>query len=455
MRSARVRPLLPRILADLGDAQSLSAAVSEPENAVPLSSNLPVSSLAQDSVDAAALQAAATVMDRTGSLPPVRSDPRRIAAAYSSERWFRIDDVTPSAWAPLSGFWAASDGWVRTHGNYPHHAERLRTALGLQVDAGADELRERAARSSAAEIADTVTNAGGIAVVVARPNERAARAAATRALVESELVGGGEPRSWHDGGTALGGIRVLDLTRVIAGPVATRTLGLFGADVLRIDSPGLPEIGWQHLDTGAGKRSALLDLADSSDRLRFEDILADADVVVLGYRPAAVERLGLSPAAIAARHPGIVIGRLTAWGFSGSDAQRRGFDSIVQAASGISWIESADGITPGALPAQALDHSAGYLLAAGIMSRLRRQRAEGGSHAVSVSLSRVASELVTLPRIPRAEGDPGLADQTQEFATEAGLVRSVRPAPRYDGSPDAFAAGPHPWGTDRAEWLPR
>ncbi|MEL4320159.1 CoA transferase [Leifsonia sp. YIM 134122] len=455
MRPARVRPLLPRILADLGDAQSLSAAVSEPESAIPLPSNLPVGSLAQDSVDAAALEAAAIMQDRTGSLPRVLSDPRRIAAAYSSERWFRIDGVTPSAWAPLSGFWAASDGWVRTHGNYPHHAERLRASLGLHVDAGADELRERVAQSSAAEIADAVTNAEGIAVVVGGRNDRVASTAARRPLVESEVIAGGERRAWDDGGAALGGIRVLDLTRVIAGPVATRTLGLFGADVLRIDSPGLPEIGWQHLDTGAGKRSALLDLAAASDRLRFEDLLADADVVVLGYRPASLTELGLAPAAIAARHPGIVIGRLSAWGFSGSDARRRGFDSIVQAASGISWIESADGITPGALPAQALDHSAGYLLAAGIMSRLRRQRAEGGSHLVSVALARVASELLSLPRIPRADADSGLADQVQEFATEAGVVRSVRPAPQFDGSPDAFADGPHPWGTDTAEWLPR
>ncbi|KQX05742.1 MULTISPECIES: CoA transferase [unclassified Leifsonia] len=455
MSPARVRPLLPRILADLGDPPSLLSAVSAPESAVPLASELPVGSLAQDSVDAAALEAAAIVQAKTGALPRVGSHPRRIAASYSSERWFRIDGEAQPAWAPLSGFWAASDGWVRTHGNYPHHAERLRMALGLPSDAGTDELRDRISLAPAAAVAAAITAAGGIAVVVATLDENAVGASAALPLVEGERIGGGEPRGWAEDDLPLSGIRVLDLTRVIAGPVATRTLALFGADVLRIDSARLPEIGWQHLDTGAGKRSALLDLGAAADRRRFDRLLATADVVVLGYRPASLTALGLTPAAMAARHPGVIIGRLSAWGFSGPDAERRGFDSIVQAASGISWIESVDGTTPGALPAQALDHSAGYLLAAGIMSRLRRQRAEGGTHLVSVSLARVASELLTLPRLPRAEADPSLDDQAQEFATGAGLVRSVRPAPWFEGSPDTFPDGPHPWGTDAAEWLPR
>lgn len=454
MSPSRVRPLLPRILADLGDDPSLAAAVVDPENAVPLASHLPIGSLAQDSVDAAALEAAALVLARTGSLPTVGSDPRRIAAAYSSERWFEVDGGTPDAWAPLSGFWKATDGWVRTHGNYPHHAERLRTALGLDPDADAGAMRERVSRSGASEIAGLIRAANGIAVPVGRRTEAAERDA-TRPLLEAVSVGRAPARSWIGGGSPLSGIRVLDLTRVIAGPVATRTLALFGADVLRIDSPGLPEIGWQHLDTGAGKRSALLDLQELDDRHAFDDLLAEADVVVLGYRPEALQRLGLAPAAIAARHPGIVIGRLSAWGFDGADAGRRGFDSIVQAASGISWIESVDGTAPGALPAQALDHSAGYLLAAGIMSRVRRQRAEGGSHLVSVSLARVAAELLTLPDDAGAESDLGLGDQTQEFATSAGLVRSVGPAPHFDGSPEWFTAGPHPWGTDSAGWLAR
>ncbi|HST65844.1 MAG TPA: CoA transferase, partial [Mycobacteriales bacterium] len=140
--------------------------------------------------------------------------------------------------------------------------------------------------------------------------------------------------------------RVLDLTRVIAGPVATRTLALWGADVLRVDPPGLPEIEWQHLDTGAGKRTTVLDVRSE----RFAALAAEADVLVHGYRPGALD---LDP--ILAANPSLVVASLSAWGAAGPWAGRRGFDSIVQAASGIALIESADAVTPGALPAQALD----------------------------------------------------------------------------------------------------
>src|SRR5829696_4545822 len=123
------------------------------------------------------------------------------------------------------------------------------------------------------------------------------------------------------------GVRVLDLTRVIAGPVAGRTLAALGAEVLRIDPPGLPELPEAHLDTGPGKRTALLDLADGQRR---EALLAGADVLLTGYRPGALDRFELVE-----RHPHLVHVSLSAWGHEGPWAQRRGFDSLVQVASGI------------------------------------------------------------------------------------------------------------------------
>ncbi|WP_298040337.1 CoA transferase [uncultured Microbacterium sp.] len=192
-------------------------------------------------------------------------------------------------------------------------------------------------------------------------------------LVRIERVGDGAPAGRGEqlpsSALPLRGIRVIDLTRVIAGPVSTRTLGSLGADVLRIDPPHMPEPGWQHLDTGHGKRSALLDAHDP----RMPGLLARADVIVLGYRPAALARLGLSPANLAAQHPHLVIAQLSAWG--DEQPERGGFDSLVQAESGIDMIESPDGATPGVLPAQALDHSAGYLLAASVFDALARRRA--------------------------------------------------------------------------------
>ncbi|EPH42811.1 putative CaiB/baiF CoA-transferase family protein C7orf10 like protein [Streptomyces aurantiacus JA 4570] len=176
------------------------------------------------------------------------------------------------------------------------------------------------------------------------------------------------------------GLRVLDLTRVIAGPVATRTLALLGADVLRVDPPHLPELPDQHADTGFGKRSTALDLADRADRRAFEDLLAGADVVVTGYRPGTLDRFGLAPEALAERRPGLVVAQLSAWGTTGPWSGRRGFDSLVQAASGIAVTEGAPD-RPGALPAQALDHGTGHLLAAAVLRSLSERATEGAGGA--------------------------------------------------------------------------
>lgn len=228
---------------------------------------------------------------------------------------------------------------------------------------------------------------------------------------------------------------MLDLTRVIAGPVATRTLGLWGADVLRVDPPGLPEIEWQHQDTGAGKRTTVLDVRSD----RFASLAAAADVLVHGYRPGA---LGLDP--IIAANPSLVVASLSAWGAAGPWAGRRGFDSIVQAASGIAMIESPDGTTPGALPAQALDHSAGYLLAGAVATLLRRRADEGGGWSVSTSLARVAHELLTADRGAQPEsGSYEPATVTHGELTYAGPALHA----------DDFRFPPRPWGADEAAWI--
>lgn len=415
---------------------------------VPLPARLDVAGLAWDAVSAATDEASAI----TGG--PARLDPERIAVAYSSERWIRLDGERPTAFAPLSGFFPAADGWVRTHGNYPHHARALRHALGLEDDAGAAAAASALRQWPAQDASAAITEAGGLCVPVL--SEEPERDAALRetALIATTRLDWSAPQPLPGGpvDAPLRGIRVLDLTRVIAGPVGTRTLALLGADVLRIDAPRLPEIPWQHLDTGHGKRSALLDLADAADRGVFDALLAQADVVALGYRPAALDRLGLSPAAIAERRPGVVVVRHSAWG----DADRRGFDSLVQAASGIAVIESRDaGATPGALPAQALDHSAGYLLAAGAMAALRRRADEGGSWLVETSLRRIAAELLGRPRT--GDPTPQVAIEhprrhLQTFDVDGVMVTTTAPAVAYEGGPRSFAP-PRTWGGDAAAWL--
>jgi crotonobetainyl-CoA:carnitine CoA-transferase CaiB-like acyl-CoA transferase len=245
---------------------------------------------------------------------------------------------------------------------------------------------------------------------------------------------------------------VLDLTRVLAGPVATRTLALLGAQVLRVDPPVPAEIRWVHLDTGHGKRTALLDLRGDGDLERAHRLLADADVLVTGYRPGALEALGLQVP------PGVVHASVDAWGREGPWAHRRGFDSIVQAASGISVVEggeaAAAGGRPGALPAQALDHGSGYLLAAGVIDALLARRADGLGRDVSVALARTAAWLLD-PGVPGGARDPEhppAAVVPPEAATNHGrqpIVTTARPAlPGFDDYVDPA----RPWGTDHAAW---
>ncbi|UWF78706.1 CoA transferase [Microbacterium sp. EF45047] len=368
-----------------------------------------------------------------------------MAAAYRSDRLLTIDGIAPDVWSALSGFWRARDGWIRTHGNYPHHARALRRGLALPADAAAGRTAETIAGLDAEDAVTRITDAGGLAVRVLPEDPARDRELRRRALIPvTRLSTEGPTRQVRtDPALPLAGIRILDLTRVIAGPVCTRTLALLGAEVLRIDPPGLAEPEWQHLDTGHGKRSAIADA-----RAATVDALIDgADVVVLGYRPSGLAAIGLSPDTLAARRPGLVIAQLSAWGEGVPD--RRGFDSLVQAESGIAVIESPDGERPGALPAQALDHSAGYLLAAGVCTALRRRRDEGGTWLVRTSLRRVAAELLGMPRRsepePERPFDPAAHSQAFEVAGRA-VVTAASAIPGF-----AYAA-PRPWGADVPSW---
>ena len=325
--SSPSRDLLDRVLTELGAPWSTRTELLTPPHPVPLPSRLATGDLAWASV--------AAVCAAAGTRPDL--DPDRVALAYRSDRLLTIDGAPPAVWSPYSGFWRTRDGWVRTHGNYAHHARGLLRALEAS---DAAQVRDALAERSRSEAVDAITAAGGLAVTVTPEDpehDESLRRTPLLDIRRSESPAArrrGEPRP---DALPLTGIRVLDLTRVIAGPVCTRTLALLGADVLRIDPPKLPEPVWQHDDTGHGKRTALLDASSTA----MHDLLAEADVVVLGYRPAALERLGLSPDDLAARHPHLVIAQLSAWGADQPD--RAGFDSLVQAESGIALIESADG----------------------------------------------------------------------------------------------------------------
>ncbi|WP_055491563.1 CoA transferase [Streptomyces sp. TP-A0356] len=429
-----------------------------------LPSRLPVREVARACAGACALAAAEWCALRAGlpAVPEVRIDDGAVATAFHSERHLRVDGREPVTFAPLSRFWRTADGWVRTHANYPHHRERLLGALGLAADAPVETVAAVLAERSAAEVEESVYAAGGLAVALRTPEEWAAheqgRAVAAYPLVARERLDTSPPRPLPPlAGEPLlpaAGLRVLDLTRVIAGPVATRTLALLGADVLRIDSPHLPEIPDQHADMDIGKRSTVLDLTAPADRRTFDDLLARAHVVVTGYRPGALDRFGLSPEHLAERRPGLVMAQLSAWGANGPWGGRRGFDSLVQVATGIAATEGSVE-RPGALPAQALDHGTGYLLAAAVLRSLTEQTEEGGTRVVRLALARTAAWLMD-----GAVRDTGRAraayDGPDPWLTETdsalGRLRYALPPVRLAGGPADWARPPGRWGQDPARW---
>ncbi|WP_333738954.1 CoA transferase, partial [Streptomyces sp. IBSBF 2806] len=395
----------------LGGDPALLGRVSAVVHEGALPARLPARDLARACVGACALAGAELGARRAGlaRTPAVRVDDHAVAGAFVSERLLLVDGRAPVLFAPLSRFWRTADGWVRTHANYPHHRERLLHALGLPADADPAAVESVFAECAALDVEDAVYAAGGLAVALRTPAEWAAHAQsaaiAARPLVERGRLDAARARTFAPlGGAPLlpaAGLRVLDLTRVLAGPVATRTLALLGADVLRVDTPRLPELVDQHADTGFGKRSALLDL--TADRRAFEELLAAADVVVTGYRPGALDRFGLSPEALAERRPGLVVAQVSAWGAYGPWSARRGFDSLVQVATGIAVTEGSVE-RPGALPAQALDHGTGYLLAAAVLRALTEQSYEGGSRFVRLALARTAAWLTEGARMGEDEG---------------------------------------------------
>ncbi|MER6029272.1 CoA transferase [Streptomyces sp. NPDC001851] len=446
-----------------GDPAHLARLTTVPREGA-LQARLPVRELARACVGACALAAAELAARRAGlaEVPGVRVDDGAVAAAFHSERHLLVDGRAPAPFAPLSRFWRTADGWVRTHANYPHHQARLLGALGLPADASVEEAAARLAERSALETEEAVYGAGGLAVALRTPKEwrahQQAAEVAARPLVERERPTTAPARVLAPLDPAAApllpaaGLRVLDLTRVLAGPVATRTLALLGADVLRLDAPWLPELPDQHADTGFGKRSATLDLG--TDRDTFEELLKSADVVVTGYRPGALDRFGLSPEALFARRPGLVVAQVSAWGAYGPWGGRRGFDSLVQVATGVAATEGS-AAEPGALPAQALDHGSGYLLAAAVLQALTEQSYDGGGRWVRLSLARTALWLTDGIRPTASTGGApyeGPEAWLAETGSPLGRLRHALPPVSFTGGPADWARPPVPWGSDSARW---
>jgi len=412
-----------------------------------------VTTAASASIAAATLGAAGLLADRNHEpLREVAVDALHAVVAFRSERHVRLlDGGLGGLWDSLAGDYPTADGWIRLHTNYPHHrAAALRV---LDVPAERAAIAAAVAQRSAQELETAVIAAGGVAAALPSRDEWRAHVHGARVaecpLVTLEAGAICPPVALPASERPLAGVRVLDLTRVIAGPVATRFLAAHGADVLRVDAPGFDEIPTIAIDGGFGKHSTALDLRHAEDRDAFERLVSAADVVVHGYRPGALSGLGYSAARLAALRPGLVIGRLSAYGPAGPWALRRGFDSLVQMVSGLAeeGRRAAGETAPVSLPCQALDHASGYLLACGVLIGLRRRQREGRSWRIAVSLARTARWLDDLGRVNAGLDvpEPG-APEVQKYlrvdATPWGRVEHVSCPGAIDGAPPRWEHPP-------------
>ena len=428
-----------------------------------LPSSFRIGTAAQASIAAVGL-AAAELRHRAGApRQTVSVDMRHAAAEFRSEHYLTIDGGAPASFGdPVFGAYRAGDGrFVRLHMNFPHHRGNVLKLLGCSPSRTAIEV----ALSNWEAIAfETEAYERGCVVAAMRsPDEWAthpqAAAVAAAPVVQIEKIGHAPPRLLPKGTRSLSGLRVLDLTRIIAGPVAGRALAAHGADVMRISAPGLPVIDWLAKDTGRGKLSAFADLATPDGRAALRRLIADADIFLQAFRPGSLADRGFGPSEVAALRPGIIYGSLSAYGDVGPWASRRGFDSLVQTATGFNVAEAAAaGVkAPKELPCQALDHATGYLLAFGVLMARIRQASEGGSWLVRVSLAATGRWIWTFGRLENGfscalPSREDVADLLEESRSPFGLMCGVRHAARLCATPAAWMRPAVPLGTDPPVW---
>ncbi len=428
-----------------------------------------VGEAAQAAIALAGASAAALHAARGGRPQRVAVVMAHAAAEFRSERFLSIDGGPPAElWDPIAGLYPTGDGgWVRLHTNFPHHRDGMLALLHCANER--DAVAEALMGWRAMDLEAAAAEAGMVASALrtfqdwdAHPQAAALRAAP---VIELTRLDDAPPTPLPPAAERpLGGLRLLDLTRVIAGPVAGRALAAHGADVLRVTSPRLPDLPALDIDTGRGKRSAQLDLDRPADADRLHALAGEADVFLQAYRPGALAARGFGAETLAARRPGLVHAELDAYGFDGPWAGRRGFDSLVQTATGFNHAE-ADALgreKPTALPAQALDHASGYFLTAGILAALIRRAREGGSWRVRVSLARTGHWLRDLGRIDAATArrtpDPTSADAApwlEETGSPFGRLRALSHAAKLSETPAHRACPPVPLDHDTAEWPPR
>jgi hypothetical protein len=472
IREAKMAPaLLDELMGFAGEEPaSAHAEIVGSDPVFPL--RLRVGEAGAAAIAAAAIAAARLWELRTGRMQKVRVEVDAAAAAMRGDRYMRRPRVDPTApRAPRSSLSGVGDiclsrdgRWIYLHRAFPHHRERIASVLDSADDG--ESLERAVSRWEALALEDAIHAAGACAGVV-RGYEEWSQHAQAKALedlppFEIDKIGESPPEPLPAGQRPLAGIRVLDLTRVLAGPTCARTLAEHGADVLRIGTDRLPNNDTQTIDTGHGKRSSVLDLTTDAGRGRLLALAKGADVFSQGYRPGSFAARGLGVDDLAALRPGIIYVSLSAFGHVGPWQHRRGFDTLVQAVSGICNEYALEG-RPRHLPVSAIDYVTGYLGAFAVMVALARRAREGGSYHVRLSLAQIGRWLTGTERVDanlalRASPDlpeERIAALTTTTETPFGPVRHLAPIVRMSETPARWERPAVPLDHDPPEWLPR
>jgi crotonobetainyl-CoA:carnitine CoA-transferase CaiB-like acyl-CoA transferase len=408
---------------------------------------------------------------RTGRRQSVAVDLRQATASLRSGHYLKMEKQEVSHGRnPVMGMYPAKNGrWSYIHANFPNHRAAALKVLGVPEER--DAVRQAVAKWDALELEEAIIAAGGAGGMVRSMAEWAqhpqAAAIAALPLVEIVKIGDAPVEKLPAGDRPLSGVRVLDLTRVLAGPTCARTLAEHGADVLKITGAHLPNIGYQEYDTGHGKLSAHLDLRQPNDLETLKQLVREADVFSQGYRPGTLSNRGLSPEELSTLRPGLVYVSLCAFGHAGPWASRRGFDTVVQNVSGITTRQGElfPGGEPGPqfYPVSAIDYLTGYLMAFGAMTALARRAREGGSWLVRISLAQTGRWLVGRGEVPESE----LADVAKEFTadelarwstesqTPVGRLGHLRPTVQLSETPPYWARPSVPLGYNEPAWPAR
>lgn len=458
-------------------AEALKAVSLASHTKPALPSSYKIGSLAQSSIALTALAAAQihALRNGTSTVPKVDAPLEHATVEFKSERLYTLDGkTTPSPWGPIGGLHKTSDGHVRVHDSFPNHRNGILELAGLPIGSSRQRLSERLAEWSAVDLENAATVEGKLATYALRTYGQWDQLAQSKAIsnfpinvnqisttgpegLPSRLAGGNSK--------PLQGLRVVEMSRVIAAPLCGKTLAAYGADVIWVTSPNLPDLPTMDRDFGRGKRTVQLDIHDPSDKARLIELIRTADVFIQGFRPGSLAAHGLGADDLLKVSPSLIIANMSAFGPRGPWSGRRGYDSLVQTCSGMNVSEAehaGKGEVVRPTPCQALDHAGGYWLAVGVLAALYKRATQGGAWRVDVSLAGVMKYLRSLGQYPGTSGFDGVRDYEkpedvpEEFfetrKTGFGVMKAIRHSARIDGVEVGWDIMPKPLGLDSPEW---